>query len=163
MADTDIGNLNTSNLTDSQDDYSVSRLTLDGAKNQNEIYWYNSNFSKYLGYYKQIPELKQAVDSLAMWSAGKGYETDTSTKIRLDNITGWGEDSFQSIMINMIKMKKINGDSFAEIIRNDKGNLINLKPLNPANIRVVADKNGIIKRYDQLDRFTKKNLQKYYI
>ena len=53
-------------------------------------------------------------------------------------------------------MKKINGDAFAEIIRGKDGNIVNLKVLDPASIRVVTNRKGVIIRYDQLSKTGKK-------
>jgi hypothetical protein len=106
--------------------------------------------AKYWGYYKQIPELKKAVDALAMWVIGKGYNVFTDRdEVILDSLRGWGEDSFQSIVRNMLVTKKIQGDSFAEIIRDkETGTLINLKPISPERVRIIVGSNGLIKRYE---------------
>lgn len=152
MGDTDLRVTTTSGGDTTIPDYSVSSMVLDESQNDKEFYWYNSKFPQYLGYYKQIPELKKAVDALAMWTAGKGYKSDRITTEIFKLISGWGEDSFDAILQNMLIMKKINGDAYAEIIREDKKNImINLKPLNPANVRHVTDKKGILKRYDIWD------------
>jgi len=128
------------------DDYSVDSAALDNSSSD-ETYWDFPSANQNLGYYKNIPELKKAVDALAMWTAGKGYTTDTGTEVILNHITGWGEDTFQSILKNMLIMKKIIGDSFAEIIK--EGNkIINLKPISAERMRIVCGKNGIIKRYE---------------
>lgn len=140
-------------------DFSVNAVSLDSPSASNEIYWDSPYYKKWLGYYKKIPELKQAIDSLAMWVAGKGYKTDPSTKVILEHISGWGEDTIDSILKNMISTKKINGDAFAEIIK-ENGILINLKPLAPDNIRIVVGKNGIIKRYEQINKDGNKKIFK---
>jgi len=116
-----------------------------------ETNWDSENWNEYLGYYQDHSELKSALTSLAIWTSGKGWTADKKTKARLENITGWGEDSFQSIMFNMQVVKKVNGDAFAEIIRNEKGTLINLKPMNPARTRIVVNGKGIIIRYEELN------------
>lgn len=153
----DIGQTTTTDLTSSVSDFLVSAKSTDGASGIKETKWYNSNWSKWLGYYKQIPELKKAIDALAIWVLSRGYETDTATKVKLDNITGWGEDTFNSIIWNMIVTKKIGGDAYAHIIRNDKGILINLKPLDPASIVHVVNQQGRIERYEQISKIKKPN------
>ena len=150
MAQYDISNTTTTDMESEVKDYSVSSQILDEAGVNKESIWDSKNWSEYLGYYKSIPELKKAVDALAAWTVGKGYKGDVETEVTLDIINGWGEDSFQSIMQNMLTVKKINGDAFAQIIRNE-GRLINLKPLNPRNVRIVVDDKGIIIRYDLLN------------
>ena len=70
------------------------------------------------------------MNALATWSLGRGFETDPDTQAILDGITGWGEDTFNSILWNMLVTKKVMGDAFAEIIRSDEtGEIINIKPL----------------------------------
>lgn len=132
--------------------YKVSAVQLDSPGDQEETTWFNSYWSTWLGYYKQIPELNAAIDAIAAWSIGKGYIADPETTLILDMITGWGKDTFNSIMSNMIRIYHIGGDAYAEIIRDEEGNLINLKPLSPSVIMHVVDKKGRIKRYEQLSR-----------
>jgi hypothetical protein len=105
-----------------------------------------------LGIYKNIPEFKEPIKALARWTIGKGFEVSSINQANLEKIDGWGEDSFQSILTNLIITKKYNGDSYAEIIRNEKGTLINLKPLNPANVRIVVNDKGLIIRYEELNK-----------
>lgn len=156
MANTDIRQTTTSELASNQSDFSVSSKQTDSPSDYGESYWDSPYWTKWLGYYTKIPELKQAINALATWTAGRGWTTDPRTQVILDHITGWGEDTFQSIMENMIIVKKINGDSFAEIIRDEKsGTLLNLKPLNPNRVRVVVKPNGRIDRYEQLAKGSK--------
>lgn len=148
MADT--FNTTTTELTGTVTNYSVNSVTLDIASTEGKTYWDSPKWPIYLGYYKQIPELKSAIDSLIGWVIGRGYacELDKDTVI-LSHIKGWGEDSFLSIMQNMLIMKLVNGDAYAEIIRSEKGTLINLKPLDPSSIRTVVNDKGMIVKYEQ--------------
>ena len=148
MPDTDLRQTTTTKLDSGVPDYSVSHKVIDDAQGLTENYWYNAKWTEYLGYYKQIPELKKAVDALACWTTGKGWTADNRVTALLEGVSGWGEDTFDSIMQNMIIAKKVNGDAYAEIMRNDKGTLINLKSLNPSNVRHVVSKKGIIIGYD---------------
>ena len=94
--------------------------------------------------------MKKAIDAFATWVIGKGYTADPETTVILDHITGWGEDTFKSILWNAIVTKKIGGDCFVEIMRDpDSGTLVNLKVLDPGSIRIVADRKGMLKRYEQ--------------
>ena len=149
MASTDIQQTTQTDLAGKVTDYSVTSGRIDQAGGNEETYWDNTNFEKYLGYYYSIPEFKKAVDTYATWVLGKGYTTDARTNAILENITGWGEDSFLSILWNMLVVKKFNGDSYSEIMRDPKtGIILNLKPLNPSNVRHVVGKKGIIKFYE---------------
>lgn len=128
-------------------DFSVGSKLTDGTQGKNTV-WDFSDFPERYGYYLSIPELKKAIDTFATWVLGKGLEAEnTKDKIELENIKGWGEDTFLSIMWNMLVMKKVNGDSFAEIVRNDEGTLVNLKPLTPYRMRVFVSAKGIIDKY----------------
>jgi len=156
MTELDPNQATTTNFTNEVDTYSVAAETTDSAE-ISENFWTFDEATQHLGYYKKIPELKKAIDALAMWTAGKGYKTETTQEeVRLGKIKGWGEDTFESIMQNMIICKKVFGDSFAEIIRNDDGTLINLKPISPERIRIVVDKKGMIIRYDEINTTTNK-------
>lgn len=148
-------------------DNSLSVLTkpsqdTDGADNE----WESPNWQKWNGYYRtNRGGTKAAVDKFAMWAVGKGFKKiNKKTKEIIKKINGIGKDSFISIMKNQIRVKKINGDSFAEIItkdneelKEDGSNLINLKPLNPGKTKIITDVRGIIKKYEytQLSRKVK--------
>ena len=153
MADLNIGAASTTSLTAAVTDFSVSAKRIDGQQGQDETFYDFPNSAQYLGYYKTIPELKKAIDSLAIWTAGLGLVTDIRTSVILEHITGWGEDSFQSIMENLIVQKKVFGDAFAEVIWEDDKEgvpvIVNIKPLYPGDMRVVVNKKGIIIRYEQ--------------
>jgi len=150
MAEHDITQTTYTSMDTRVTDYSVTPMTIDAAGEQKETYWDNFKWSQYLGYYKTIPELKSAINALATWILGQGYDTDTRNRVILENITGWGEDTFTSILWNMIVTKKVAGDSFAEIIRDEKtGILLNLKPLGPESVRIVCNRKGKIIRYEQ--------------
>lgn len=119
---------------------------------QEETTWINQNWSKWFGYYKQIPELKAAIDAKARWTIGKGFIADADTMGILNFINGFGKDTFNTILENAVRVYHIGGDFFAEIIRDDDGEIINLKPLDPATIQIVVDRKGIIKRYEQISK-----------
>lgn len=153
MAELDINKSTTTNLDSEVSSYQVDTHALDYAGDQDENYHLFSKATEYFGYYKNIPELKKAVDALAMWTTGKGFTAeDTRTELILEYINGWGEDTIDSIFENLLIVKKIIGDSFAEIIREKDGEgndrIINLKPISPERVRIVVGKKGLIKRYD---------------
>ena len=146
MSEFDIRNITrTSGLNPEQ--FEATPRTPDGISESGDTIWTFKNFQTYFGYYKEIPEVRKAINTIATWVLGKGYTTSTRNQVLLESMTGWGEDSFEAIMWNMLVMKKVNGDSFAEIIRSDRGQLINLKPLNPQKVQVVVSEKGIIKGY----------------
>ena len=147
--DLDITQTGIMDVASTRTDYTVDAQNLDSPSGTNETEWGNKHFSKWLGYFKAIPEVSKPIGNYATWVVGKGIITDTRTQVILDGITGWGEDSFLSIMWNMLVVKKFNGDSYSEIIRNkDTGTLINLKNLNAGRMKTITNPKGIIIRYD---------------
>lgn len=153
MPDTNISKATVSNMTDNVSDYSVAAMNTEGATGAKETEYMITKWPNWFGYYKKIPELKKAIDALATWTVGKGFTAGPEETVILEHITGWGEDTFNSVAWNLFVTKKIAGDSFAEIIRDEKsGELINLKPLDPGSIKIIADDKGIIKRYEQVNK-----------
>lgn len=130
-------------------DYSVASKQTDAPNGMNEYKWMNAKASQFLGYYKTIPELKMAIDAKATWTIGKGFKSNPLTTLLLSTIKGTGKDTFNSILMNLVRKYHIYGDAFAEIIRDDDGALINLKPLDPASIAIVYNPQGMIVRYEQ--------------
>lgn len=151
MPQTDIGNASEAG-TSQFVDYSVYSETTDAGEGQSEYTYQNSNWSKYLGYYKNIPELKIAIDTKANWVLGNGYLADEWTQIILDRIRGTGKDTFNSILENLERTCYIGEDAYAEIIRDDDDLMINLKPLDPGSIVVVHNSKGMILRYEQASK-----------
>lgn len=140
----------TTNLNNAVKDFSVNSESPDEADaNNNENWWDYPDAHQNLGYYKKIPELKKAIDTLATWVVGKGVTASAQVKAILENWTGWGEDSYMSILWNLQVQKKVFGDAFAEIITNERGDIVNVKPLFPGNMRVKTNKKGIITGYEQ--------------
>ena len=162
MPDTNIGGAAIGDQQGTETNYSVAPMTTDAAQDSKETTYLNTEWAQQLGYYKQIPELQSAIDAKATWTIGKGFKSNEITEIALSAIRGWGNDTFNTILENCVRVYHIGGDSFTEIIRDNKGQLINLKPLSPQNMQVVANKQGIIIRYEQLDRNRPKSQPKTF-
>jgi len=144
---TDITQTQTTTLNTSVQNFSLNNQNTDGASGE-ETFWYNDKWTQRYAYYMNIPELKNAIKGYATWITGKGFETDPRTETILEHIKGWGEDNFLAIIWNLLVTKKINGDAYAEIIRDEKTNLlINLKPLDPAKMCHVVNSKGVLKKY----------------
>lgn len=149
MATNSASNTMTTQLDSGVPNFDIGSETIDEGSGEKEYYYYNTNWPELLSYFKNMPEVYQNVTSLNMWAFGKGFTADTRTKVILEHITGWGEDTFDSIIINQGNVEDVNGDAYAEIIRDkETGVLINLKPLNPYRVRHVIGKDGLIIRYD---------------
>ena len=151
----DIGSATSSNMTANVHDVTIpSKKTYEGVSEENdELSYINTNWEKQFGFYSTIPELKIAIDTRATWCVGKKYNTfDADTKVTLEDIRGWGQDTFQTILQNAVVVKRIGGDFFAEIVRNETTRLVNLKPLDPSCVKIVCSKKGVLKRYDYISK-----------
>ena len=155
MGELDIQKTDVSNLKGTMTDYSVATEQIDGVNADGLTRWANSKWSQYLGYFVAIPELNAAINAKATWTVGKGYKTNPQVKFILDQIRGFGKDTFNTILENMIRTYYIGGDSFCEIIRDEEMNLINIKPMDPSTMTIVVDNKGIIQKYEQSERGTK--------
>ena len=149
----DVSSVNYSSMAQSEsnasDFFKVDSMTTDGAQTDGTTY--TPNFQKWHGYYRVIPEFKCVIDRTTDFTIGKdGFITDKNTENKVKNIKGWGKDDFNTILKNMLRSCQIAGDSFAEIIRDKAGRIINLKPLNPGTIKIVVNKSGIITGYKQM-------------
>ena len=152
MPETDINSTVASDLKNAMTDFSVAAVDTDGQQDQKETTWQSKLWSKNLGYYKKIPELKSAIDTKVTWTIGAGIEADEQTLLLLGTIKGNGKDTFNSILGNQYKVSILDGDSYAEIIRDDERILVNLKPLDPSAIKSIWNRNGIIIRYEQVSK-----------
>lgn len=128
------------------DFFSIASQDVDSA-NGDETSW-TPQFSRWNGYYKSTSDFQSIIDKVKSWVLGGGFEDSTDLK-KTEKINGWGKDDFLEICKNQLRVCMIAGDSFAEIIKDKKGRLINLKPLNAGTIKIIVDGKGRIKRYEQ--------------
>ena len=165
MALLDSSATSTTDLNNTVTDFSVDPESLDYTSGK-DTFWYFKNAETNIGYLKTIPEWFSALKILAVWTVGLGFELENKADIPvIDKINGWGNDSLISILEGMIIFKKAIGDSFAEIIRNVSGTLVNLKPISPERVRLVLDENGLLKRYDiklRTGEYKKKKIQEIF-
>ena len=141
-----------SDLTNTVTDWAVTPMNTDGISNQKETTWQNPNWHYQWGYFNENADLKSAILMKAIWICGRGWTTDKDTSLILEGIKGIGWDTFDDIMNNMQVIKRVAGDAFAEIIRDKNKRLINLKVLDPSTIRIVLNDQGIIIRYEQVQK-----------
>lgn len=160
MSKLNINNATYSDMTNNIEDYSVAYKSTDGVSEQDETTWQVQDWEKHFGYFNEIADLKAAMISKSTWHVGKGYTTDLRTQVILNHIRGFGKDTFDDILFNMDLTSSLAGDSFAHIILGDDEDetLINLKPLDPSCIKIVVDKQGIIKRYEQTKKVNGKQV-----
>lgn len=152
MADLNLSAATTTNLSGRVPDFIVQARALDAVThNQDETYWYFDNATKYYGYYLSIPEIFSAANALATWTVKKGWTSpDNLMAVQLEHVTGQGNDTFTKIMWNHEVVKLVCGDAFIEVKRfdNEEALIINMIPISPERVRIVFNKNGMIKRYD---------------
>jgi len=154
MPNTDIGNAVASGVSSTVTDYNVTSDITDSASGDKEFEYIIERWHEFLGYYKNIPELKIAVDTKANWVLGNGYEADNNTQLVLDRIRGNGKQTFNSILESMERTCYIGEDAYAEIITNEDGLVLNLKPLDPSTIKIVFNSKGRVLRYEQINMVT---------
>ena len=154
MTNNKIDSMVASDLTNAVTDFSVSPQSTDGASGNGEKVWMDDNWGTYLGYYKdeKTPELTAVIDAKATWTIGKGYKADEQTTILLDSIKGNGFDTINTIFENAMRVMLVGGNFYAEIIRDDEDNLINLKPLDPGTMRNVVNPQGMLIRFEQTSK-----------
>ena len=161
MGDMNVSSSVMSDLTNAVSDFSVDAAQTDGATALNETTWTNTRWSQQFGYYLSIPELRAAIDAKATWAIGKGFEADEATTMQLMTIKGLGKESFNAIIENLIRTYYIGGDSFAEVIRDEHDEIINLKVLDPGVMTIVSNREGMILRYEQNSKVKGKNPTKF--
>ena len=161
MAEYKIGSAKSSEIANIMTEYSVPAETIDGATDQPETKWENLRWTQYLAYFKKIPELQAVINAKANWTVGKGFQAIENVDMDLSTITGWGKDTFNTILENMIRTYHIGGDAYCLIIPNDDGGLLNLKPLDPGVMAHIVDRSGQIIRYEQRSKIKGTKPKKY--
>ncbi len=129
---------------------------LDGfviAEKETEIGIYQTDWEKWHGIYREVPELKAQIDTLCRWIIGRKIKAlDKRTEEAIERIRGNGHETFRQIMLNLKRTSKICGDAFAEKIKDKAKRLINLKVLDSGTIRTVSNRQGIIVKFEQLNK-----------
>jgi len=111
-------------------------------------FWQSGTWTKHNGYYKDHSSVKTVINKLAMWTAGKGYNTEgKGTQKIIDKIIGSGKDTFDEVIKNQVRVRHIDGDSYAEIVGGKGTKLLNLKPLNAGAIKVYYNDFGMLDHY----------------
>lgn len=108
----------------------------------------NTNWNVQLGAYFDISEIGAMIDTKARYVVGKGFKASGKYKKTLDGIRGNGLDTANMIFYNAVRVYTTGGDFYAEIIKNSRGELKNLKPLNPSTVIVHSTNKGMISHYE---------------
>ena len=159
-----MGNVNINNaaLTDYTNtvEYAVIDPMNINSPQGKETFYTNSNYAQQWGYFNQVADLRSALLLKGIWVCGGGYEADPETKVILEHVSGNGCDTFDDVLFNAYVSSLIFGDSYTEVIRDDGGMIINLKPLNCGTIRKVFDEKGMLKEYQQFSLTDSKSTPK---
>lgn len=145
-------NINAATVGSATDKFEITPANLDVAGELEETEYSNSRASLQLGAYLKNSDLQAAINMKAVWAVGKGWIADPRTTAILNHISGWGNDTFDDILMNMEICKRIYGDAFCEIIREKNNLLLNLKPLDSASMQWFVNKQGVITKYRQLNK-----------
>jgi len=149
MSELNLSSATTTNFTGAVPDFIVKAKRLDAlSPNQDESFWYFDKAPERYGYYLSIPEIFSAANALATWAFGAGWSTtDRLLDKELKHVKGMGKDTFAQIIWNHEVNKLIIGDAFIEVKRKED-KIINMIPISPERVRIVFNKEGMIKRYD---------------
>lgn len=113
-----------------------------------ELHWQTQSWTTNNGYYTGHSSVKTVINKLAMWTAGKGYNIKgKGTQKIIDKIIGSGKETFDEVIKNQVRVRHIDGDSYAEIIGGKGTKLLNLKPLNPGAVKVYYNELGMLDHY----------------
>ena len=159
MTSPNLSNADRGDMQSYVDEVTIDSRSIDAPLGNKETEYLNNSWSKWFGIYYKIAEVKQILDLRAMWVCGAGYDADIRTNVILDRMRGNGNRSFLDTLMIMTKLKRIGGDSFAHIIKDAKGNLLNIKVLDPSSIKIIYNSKGIIIRYEQINKVSKKTTQ----
>jgi len=134
--------------------WEIEEESTDAATGEKEYAWTLNGWGRYLAYYKKLGIVKAKIDKKALWTVGQGFKINGNVLTRLINQRklGIGKDTLTTILYNLDRVGQIAGDCFAEIIKDKSKRIINLKPLSPDSIRIIANEYGRIKRYEQISK-----------
>ncbi|MEK7661934.1 MAG: hypothetical protein AAB355_00310 [Patescibacteria group bacterium] len=148
MSNYNFGNADTSNYSDIAA-HAVDSTRHDVPGDQEETVYINERFKTDWDYFNEIPKLNAAIIMKAIWTVGKGYTCDDETRVILDHVVGNGKQTFLDILFDLIVTCQAVRDSYAEIVRDEEtGQLVNLRILDPRNMRTIYASNGMILRYE---------------
>lgn len=161
-----IGSAEVGNMTDNVDTFDIGTATTDGPSDQKETTYINNDFGKQLKYFNTIPELNSTIRTRANWVIGKGVQAPKEDMAIMDKWRGFGKDTKNTLIQNMVMVAYAGGDFYAEIIRSGgkfrelfawfgivkAGKPINLKPLDNSSIKTVVNGQGMLERYEQVSK-----------
>lgn len=144
-----ISNATTTDFTNKVPDFIVQSMSLDVANaDGSETFVYFDKAAENFGYQYNHPQVDSPLTSVCTWAFKQGWTTeDPAQEVILKKIDGNGKETFDHIVWNQANVAVGHGDSFSEIIRNDKGTLVNIINISPERVKVVFVGQRI-KRYE---------------
>jgi len=110
--------------------------------------WQSTLWTTHNGYYEGHSSVKSVINKVGDWTIGKGVNfKKPSTEKIWDRIVGSGKETGEEVIKNQVRVRHIDGDSYAEIIGGKGTALKNLKPLNPGAVNVYHTDKGMIDYY----------------
>ena len=149
MAEFDLNKATTTDFSSQVPDFIVQSMALDIANaDGSETYVYFDKATENFGYQFNHPQIASRLNSLCTWAFKQGWTSeDPAMRVILPKIDGNGKETFDAIIWNHGNVKLGHGDSFIEIIRNEKGTLVNMINISPERMKVVY-KGARILRYE---------------
>jgi len=139
----------TTDFTNQVADFIVDAMALDVANSDGtETYVYYDKATENFGYQLKHPQIASRLNSICTWAFKQGYTSpDKEMAVILPKIEGNGKETFSQIIWNQGNIKLGHGDSFASIIRNKNGTLVNMMNISPERVKTVFKETRII-RYE---------------
>lgn len=131
----------------------MALLKIGAAQGESKNEEKTSDYLTWLGFVNKIPLLRSIINAnadsvTASWQT-YGDHAEQMAKI-LDNFEGTGKETFKQIIHKLFRQAKTGGNAYAEVVTNDDGEVLNLIPLPPQNVKVIFQK-GIIKKYEETE------------
>jgi len=128
--------------------FSIAPISPDGMTGTDLTRYNNSKFNEQWAIYLRVTDIQEVIDAKARWVMGKGFTASAKIRGLLKLFRGYGKDTFNTIIESMFAISEIGEDSYAEIIRDDEGDPINLKILNTGRMTLIAGKKGFLSSYE---------------
>ena len=164
MGELDLKKATTTDFTNQVPNFIVESMALDIANaDGSETFVYYDKAAENYGYSFNHPQVASPINSINTWSFMQGWTAEAGTEVILRKIDGNGKETFDEIIFNHGSVEEGHGDAFTEILRSDKGTLINLMCISPERVKTVFVGTRI-KRYEIYDgaKWVRKQVQEIF-
>ena len=127
----------------------IQTTTSEDVDRPNATTYHQSNtWGKHNAYYKKHSSVKSVINKLGDWTVGKGVNFTNENQRKIwEKIIGSGKDTGEEVIKNQVRVRHIDGDSYAEICGGKGSALKNLKPLNSGAMKVYYNDVGMLDHY----------------